>query len=92
MVTGGLGTHSAEFREVARLVAAVDTLEGFLREMRALSRDGDAAADARGAAAREARWRGEHAVAAEPGCGPVGQRKRILTRSSPLAVSTHCAP
>ena len=35
VVTGGLGTNSAEVRDVARLIAAVDTLEGFLREMRA---------------------------------------------------------
>jgi len=35
LVTGGLGTNSAEFRDVARAIAAVDTLEGFLRDMRA---------------------------------------------------------
>jgi tetratricopeptide (TPR) repeat protein len=34
-ITTSRGTSSAEFRDVARMVAAVDTLEGFLREMRA---------------------------------------------------------
>ena len=29
----GLGTNNAEFRDVARLVASVDTLDGFLRDM-----------------------------------------------------------
>jgi tetratricopeptide (TPR) repeat protein len=33
VVLGGLGTSSAEFGEVARRVASIDTLEGFLREM-----------------------------------------------------------
>jgi hypothetical protein len=35
IVTGGLGPNSAEFRAVARVAAAVDTLDGFLRDMRA---------------------------------------------------------
>jgi tetratricopeptide (TPR) repeat protein len=35
IVTGGLNVNSAEFRGVARLVAAVDTLAGFLRDLRA---------------------------------------------------------
>jgi tetratricopeptide (TPR) repeat protein len=35
VVTAGLGAGSAEFREVARVVAAVDTLDGFLREVQA---------------------------------------------------------
>jgi tetratricopeptide (TPR) repeat protein len=35
LATGELGTNSADFRNIARSVAAVDTLEGFLREMRA---------------------------------------------------------
>ena len=35
VVTGALGTNSAEFRDVARVIAAVDTLDGFLRDMRA---------------------------------------------------------
>jgi tetratricopeptide (TPR) repeat protein len=34
VATGGLGPNSAEFREVARIIASVDTLEGFLRDMR----------------------------------------------------------
>ena len=34
-VTGGLGPSSAEFREVARIVATGDTLAGFLRDLRA---------------------------------------------------------
>ncbi len=34
VVTGGLGTDSAEFREVARTIARIDTLEAFLRDMR----------------------------------------------------------
>ena len=32
-VTGGLGASSAEFREVARIVATGDTLAGFLRDL-----------------------------------------------------------
>jgi tetratricopeptide (TPR) repeat protein len=35
VVTGGLGTSSPEFREVARSVAAGDTLSGFLRDLKA---------------------------------------------------------
>ena len=35
VVTGGLGSSSPEFREVARLVAASDTLSGFLRDLKA---------------------------------------------------------
>ncbi|MEX2033874.1 MAG: hypothetical protein WEA28_01635, partial [Xanthobacteraceae bacterium] len=35
VVTGGLGPNSPEFREVARVVASVDTLAGFLRELQA---------------------------------------------------------
>jgi hypothetical protein len=34
VATGGLGPNSAEFRDVARIIASVDTLEGFLRDMR----------------------------------------------------------
>jgi tetratricopeptide (TPR) repeat protein len=30
-----IGTNTAEFREIAKIVAAVDTLEGFLRDLRA---------------------------------------------------------
>jgi tetratricopeptide (TPR) repeat protein len=33
VVMAGLGTNSTEFREVARVVASTDTLDGFLREM-----------------------------------------------------------
>jgi tetratricopeptide (TPR) repeat protein len=35
VVTGGLGSNSPEFREVARLVAGGDTLSGFLRDLKA---------------------------------------------------------
>jgi len=35
IVTGGLGPNSPEFREVARVVASVDTLTGFLRDLTA---------------------------------------------------------
>jgi hypothetical protein len=35
VVTGGLGPASAEFRDIARIAATVDTLEGFLRDLRA---------------------------------------------------------
>jgi len=35
LVTSGLGPSSAEFREVARIVASADTLTGFLRELKA---------------------------------------------------------
>jgi hypothetical protein len=35
VVTGGLGPSSLEFREVARIVASADTLQGFLRELKA---------------------------------------------------------
>jgi len=35
LVTSGLGPSSAEFREVARIVASADTLAGFLRELKA---------------------------------------------------------
>jgi tetratricopeptide (TPR) repeat protein len=35
VVMGGLDTNSAEFRDVARLVASVDTLDGFLRDLQA---------------------------------------------------------
>jgi hypothetical protein len=35
LVTGNLGTNSAEFRDVARAISSIDTLEGFLRDMRA---------------------------------------------------------
>lgn len=34
IVTGGLSPNSPEFRAVARVAAAVDTLDGFLRDMR----------------------------------------------------------
>jgi len=34
VITGGYGTNSAEFRDVVRTTAAVDTLENFLRDMR----------------------------------------------------------
>jgi tetratricopeptide (TPR) repeat protein len=35
LVTSGLGPSSAEFREVARIVASADTLSGFLRDLKA---------------------------------------------------------
>jgi tetratricopeptide (TPR) repeat protein len=35
VATGGFGSNSAEFREVVRMVASFDTLDNFLREMRA---------------------------------------------------------
>jgi hypothetical protein len=35
VITGGYGTNNAEFRDVVRSIAAVDTLESFLRDMRA---------------------------------------------------------
>jgi hypothetical protein len=35
LVTSGLGPSSAEFREVARIVASADTLTGFLRDLKA---------------------------------------------------------
>ena len=35
VVTGGLGSNSPEFREVARIVASGDTLSGFLRDLKA---------------------------------------------------------
>jgi hypothetical protein len=35
LITGGLGANSAEFREVARIVASGDTLSGFLRDLKA---------------------------------------------------------
>src|SRR5262249_20211344 len=35
VVTGGLGPNSLEFREVARVVASVDTLTAFLRDLKA---------------------------------------------------------
>lgn len=35
VVTGGLSPNSAEFRAVARLVSSIDTLDAFMREMRA---------------------------------------------------------
>jgi hypothetical protein len=35
LVTGGLGPSSAEFRDVARIVASADTLAGFLRDLKA---------------------------------------------------------
>ena len=35
VVMAGLGTNSAEFRDVARVVASVDTLDGFLRDVQA---------------------------------------------------------
>ena len=34
VITGGYGTNSAEFRDVVRTVASVDTLENFLRDLR----------------------------------------------------------
>jgi tetratricopeptide (TPR) repeat protein len=35
LVTGGLGPNSAEFREVARVVASGDTMAGFMRDLKA---------------------------------------------------------
>jgi len=35
VVLAGLGTNSAEFREVARTIAAVDTLDSFVRDLQA---------------------------------------------------------
>ncbi|MEI7806398.1 MAG: tetratricopeptide repeat protein, partial [Hyphomicrobiales bacterium] len=35
IVSAPLGTSGAEFRDIAKMVAAVDTLDGFLRELRA---------------------------------------------------------
>ncbi len=35
VVMAGLGTNSAEFRDVARVVASVDTLDGFIRDVQA---------------------------------------------------------
>ena len=34
MVSAPLGASGAEFRDIARVIAAIDTLEGFLRDMR----------------------------------------------------------
>ncbi|MEW6450806.1 MAG: tetratricopeptide repeat protein [Pseudomonadota bacterium] len=34
VVSGGISVNSPEFREVARMIASIDTLEGFLRDMR----------------------------------------------------------
>lgn len=35
VITAGLGSNSAEFRAAARVIAATDTLQGFLRDLRA---------------------------------------------------------
>src|SRR5258708_25674218 len=34
LVTGGIGPNSPEFRDVARIVACGDTLNGFLRDLK----------------------------------------------------------
>lgn len=34
VVSGGISVNSPEFREVARLIASIDTLDGFLRDLR----------------------------------------------------------
>src|SRR5258707_4841055 len=34
LVTGGIGPNSPEFRDVARIVASGDTLNGFLRDLK----------------------------------------------------------
>ena len=35
VVSGGISVNSPEFRDVARMIASIDTLEGFLRDLRA---------------------------------------------------------
>ena len=35
VVSGGISVNSPEFRGVARMIASIDTLEGFLRDLRA---------------------------------------------------------
>jgi hypothetical protein len=35
VITSGFGGNSAEFRAAARVIAAIDTLQGFLRDLRA---------------------------------------------------------
>ena len=68
VVMGGLGTNSAEFRDVARLVASVDTLDGFLRDMQARYPEMTRAAggDARPAASRASRRRRRSRTASRP--------------------------
>ena len=34
IVSGGISVNSPEFREVARIIASIDTLDGFLRDLR----------------------------------------------------------
>ena len=34
VVSGGISVNSPEFRDVARMIASIDTLEGFLRDLR----------------------------------------------------------
>ena len=44
MVSAPLGTDGAEFRDIARAAAAIDTLDGFLRDMQARFPDASPAA------------------------------------------------
>ena len=63
VVTAPLGTSGAEFREIARVVASVDTLDGFLRDLQARYPDAGAAppsSRATGAAGRAASRRRPH--------------------------------
>ncbi len=51
VVTAPLGTSGAEFGEVAKSVSSVDTLEGFLRDIRSRFPDAAGTAPTSGAAA-----------------------------------------
>ena len=80
VVSGGISVNSPEFRDVARMIASIDTLEGFLRDLRALSGD-QCALRRRGAVglrgAKEARDEVER---------PVGQQaRRFADRLDPPA-------
>jgi len=77
-VTSRAGSSSGEFREIARMVAAVDTLEGFLREMRARYPDSGVLGPAPKAPAADA-----PAAGAKPPAATAPQSRAPLPDSQP---------
>lgn len=83
IVSGGISVNSPEFREVARMIASIDTLEGFLRDLRARYPEINSHSGSTPSAAAEPK-KPDMKSSARPGGMPTGSVRipRELTRTT----------
>jgi hypothetical protein len=89
VVSAPLGTNGAEFRDIARAAAAIDTLDGFLRDMQARFPDASAAAPS---AQSPANGPGPRSSSVAPASGPGPQSSSVAPTNGPGPRSSSAAP